>query len=102
MTRDRMRSALFLVMAAVVLTAACAGTPEDSATADAAEDVQLLQSGAISLATLDVDRPLSRKPAREAGAPTAQIAIPGTGEAVCKPPIPANERRRRSRSSAAA
>ena len=36
MTRDRMRSALFLVMAAVVLTAACAGTPEDSATADAA------------------------------------------------------------------
>ena len=36
MTRDRMRSALFLVMAAVVLTAACADTPEDSATADAA------------------------------------------------------------------
>lgn len=34
MTRDRMRSGL--VMAALVLSAACAGTPEDSATADAA------------------------------------------------------------------
>ena len=34
MTRDRMRVAL--VMAALVLSAACAGTPEDSATADAA------------------------------------------------------------------
>lgn len=36
MTRDRMRSGFFLMMATLVLSAGCAGTPEDSATADAA------------------------------------------------------------------
>lgn len=71
-----------------------------AATADAAEDLQLLQSGAVNLAGLDEARPLPRRPMREPAAPLVASSVTQSG--TVKPPIPANERRRRSRSAAAA